>query len=400
MEIFKAKIPPCKKFGLVIGFFIFGGCFPVVVNSVLNDDYTWEEGLTLTFEKPWFVAWGVFIGFSLFIVPVLVKTNFLKEEHQLSWLLLQKCLFPALCLMVSIIFDVYSLIYLPPSVWKVIQFFGLLFTTLLNDKSQMNTNSILLEWVSLFIIFMGVVIAGALTILEGKYFEEKNPTGVFFSVIFMIVGEIIKSGQYKIEESIFTQTKATPYEVIACEGAWGFFFITFIFFPLTMIPDPTTGTILYENTLESFTMMRYNWHLIMLWLFVIILAAFYNFFSTMIIEVSNSTSKTTLDAIMPLFVWILSVIAHYITESPLVGESITMRTIGEIIGYIICTIGVLVYNKIIKLPCITYVLQLDDMIPMDVRDNAPNADDLQLTGSDIIVNVHSDSEGIELRQLD
>ena len=99
MKIFvqKVHLSQVKKYLTYIGFFVSGALIPVLANAVLNNSYDWKNGLTLQFNKPWFITWGNFIGLSLFIIPVLVKSQCFKGKTSLSWSLFRACALPGLC---------------------------------------------------------------------------------------------------------------------------------------------------------------------------------------------------------------------------------------------------------------------------------------------------------------
>ena len=65
----------------------------------------------------------------------------------------------------------------------------------------------------------------------------------------------------------------------------------------------------------------------------------------------------------------LAIIAHFVSGDSNVGESVNLATISEIIGFLICILGALIYNSILKIPCITYI-QPEDTEPLEPSANA------------------------------
>jgi len=343
------------------GFFIFGGFFPVLANVILTDEFEWKYGLMLTFQKPWFITWGMLFGLTLFLVPLMVVTRCFSKETTLSWQLFRACAIPGLCNLFVTLLTVHALAFLPPAIWKSIQIFGLIFTTLIKGGFG-SRRSLLLDWTGLFIIFMGLLVSGTSALLQTQTLENHNPVAVLFSILLIIVAELVKSGQGRIEEIMLHEYGASTYAIIACEGVWGFFIATFVFMPFCSISDPSSGLIFYENTLGSIEMMTMSYRLPLLFAILVIVVTIYGYLGVLVIQETDARNKSTYDAVMPFVVWLFGVFSRWITKNSKVGESFDKYSLYIIIGFIISFCGTLIYFGGIKLPWITYLKDTDTII--------------------------------------
>lgn len=332
--------------------FVTGSLYPVLVNGLLLGSFPWKDGLKLQFLKPWLITWGIFSGISICAIPLAVTTKCFKNEMTMTWHLFRACSLPAICMIVSTVFQIYSLIYLAPSVWKIAQFFGLIFSTLIAGGTD-PTQSVLLEWTGLLIVFIGVIISGTSALFSDKYIED-NPSDTLFAIIFMMFSELVKAGQAKIEEIMLHEYCASSYVVVLCEGAWGWFLTTCICLPLLQISSPTSPILVYENTYDAFIMMSYSRKLIILFIFVSIIVGIYFYIGVIVISHMSARKRNEFEAISPIVVWIFSICAHYLTEDITIGETIQLYSIVQIIGFIISIIGIAIYDQKIKLPWMIY----------------------------------------------
>ncbi|EAY06717.1 hypothetical protein TVAG_310040 [Trichomonas vaginalis G3] len=372
-------IPDTKLVSILITtiFIVASALYPVLANALLLGSFKWKNGLTLPFQKPWLITWGVFSGYVLCSIPLLFTTKCFKNDKTVTWHLFRACALPACCMVVSTVFQIYSLIYLSPSVWKSVQFFGLIFTTLITSGSE-QSHSILLEWTALLIIFIGVMLSGTSALFADRY-QDNDPSDTLYAIIFMLFAELIKAGQTKIEEIMLHEILTSSYVIMVCEGAWGWFLTTCVGLPFVHISTPTSPILVYENTYESLQMFGMSSNLPIMFVFIAVIVGIYGYIGVIVISHLSARKRNEFESISPIVVWIFSICAHYLTNNTNVGESAKLFSIPQVCGFIISIIGVAIYDQKIQLPWIIYEQVPDENELSDVpSENEETATDVTL----------------------
>ncbi|OHT03966.1 hypothetical protein TRFO_28620 [Tritrichomonas foetus] len=341
-------------------FFLFGALCPVLNSIILKGSFPYKNQLTLNFQKPYFQLWTNYLGMCIFYVPAYLYNRFkpapssvVSVTYKLD--ILRKTAVPSICNILAQSLLNKALIYVPTTVWQVFFGFQVLFATLFAvtiRKQQL----FLVDWLGLFISVAGMCFSGVAALLRGISSDSNQPiSNIFFSFIILIFAHGVQAFQTILEEKLLHDEGINGATLTACEGTWGFYIMSFFVMPISSILPPTAALELYENTLESFQMIIKSWRLFGLVFGYLLTVTLFTYSGILVTEMSTAIHRNMYEMLRPLPVWILSFISYYMTESKEIGEPIDTFTILELCGFGVSILGSLIYNRVLKFPCFTYV---------------------------------------------
>lgn len=336
-------------------FFTTGAFAAVLGNLIYNQEAENAHHVVKTFRKPWFEGTLMFLGMTL---PIF-NTNVVKKckcaEYKpdgpaRGWELYRRVAIPGLCDLLASLFQNFALLFLPPSIWQMLRGSMLIFTAIfaITYRKQKLT---LVDWLGVGVTVAGIIIVGVSALFQDNKMSASKGM-MILSMGLVLLGQALQAFQTIIEEELLHDVDATDSEVVAYEGLWGLYFSIFITLPLAQIVPETWGEGIYENTIESFIMMKNNWLLVVFVLAYVFSALGYNMTGMMVTSFSSAMHRTIYESIKSFAVWILSVIVNFIFPNTSAGEKLSMWSLLQMTGFGFCIVGTCIYNRIIKLPCI------------------------------------------------
>ena len=324
---------------------------------MLKKEYPWKYGLQLRFSKPWFTNWLMFSGMALFCFPIIFRIIYNKTKHrpyeEFNWSLFRSCATPSILYIIATVLQNYSLMYMPVTIWQVFFGFQLLFTTLI-AVTYRKQQLFLVDWLGLFVSVLGISISGVAGLLRGLTNTQSSITTIFFMFIIAIFSHGIKSLETILEEKIMHDNKMTGFHMTALEGIWGFYCLTFICLPICNAVPATDGLGIHEDTAETIQQLGYSTSLLLSVLFYVALVTAFTYFGLQVTEQYSAIHRNMYETVRPLFVWVLSTAARYITNIQDVGEDIDKYSALELTGFFISLFGSLIYNRVLRFPCFIY----------------------------------------------
>ena len=347
----------CWRWTGVVFFFLTGSLVSIVNSTMLKKEYPWKYGLVLRFSKPWFTNWLMFSGMALFSFPIIFRIVYNKTKHipyeGFNWSLFRSCATPSILYIIATVLQNYSLMYMPVTIWQVFFGFQLLFTTLI-AVTYRKQQLFLVDWLGLFVSVLGISLSGVAGLLRGLNNTQSSITTIFFMFIIAIFSHGIKSLETILEEQIMHDNKMTGFHLTALEGIWGFYCLTFICLPICNAVPPSDGLGIYENTAETIQQLGYSLSLLFSVLFYVVLVTAFTYFGLQVTEQYSAIHRNMYETVRPLFVWVLSTAARYITNIKDVGEDIDKYSALELTGFFISLLGSLIYNRVLRFPCFIY----------------------------------------------
>lgn len=358
------KLPrKAARISSLIVLFIAGGAFPVLNNAILGIPFPWRNGLYIEFQKPWFQNCMMFMGMALFIVPSFVmhrcRCSRETDGPVQCGFIFRAVAIPSILNIIATLLQNYALMYMSTTAWQLFHGFQMLFTTLF-AVTYRKQQLLLIDWLGLFVTVLGMCFAGVGSLLRGIDNETSSITTVFIALLLVILSHGLKSFQFILEEQLTHDSGVTPLDLTAYEGIWGTYLCVFVCMPITNILNPMSGVGIYENTLEAFELLSYSGTLVLLLVFYIISITAYNYAGVYVVSYSSAIHRGIYEMIRPFIVWIISTVTYYITKIDAAGEKMDENSAFEMVGFGICVLGMVIYNRILKLPCFTYSPNMDD----------------------------------------
>lgn len=262
----------------------------------------------------------MFIGETLCWIPIVVARQLQSKPTSESATLLQQeddnkspkwrrsiaLALPAVCDLLATTLMNIGLLYTPVSIYQmtrgsVILIVGLMSVIFLKKKITK------LEWLSLFVVFLGVFLVGLSGYLED---QKKSPriltTGdvsldVLVGMLLVFCGITITAVQFVVEEHILTYLKVRPIEVVGYQGFYG----SLITFHIMIFGKLFYGKGYFDID-ESFSDMFNNRAVLYTSFMIMLSISLFNFCGITLTKLLSATSRSTIDTSRTLLVWIIS----------------------------------------------------------------------------------------------
>lgn len=263
------------------------------------------------------------------------------EESQLTGVRKLLFIIPTLCDMVATTLMNLGLIYTHASVYQMLRgaiviFTGILSIIILKRKQYAY------HWLGMFLVVCGIGIVGASPLIDDNPNTEpaKNPV---LGDILIIVAQVFSACQFIFEEKYMSKYKVPALQGVGYEGIYGVVILA-VLMPIFNVAIGQKQDIggLFDIRFAFETFIQFPSILISSLAYTISIASF-NFFGLSITKVLSATSRSTIDALRTLSVWIFGLILGWETFIWL-----------QVIGFVVLIAGTSIYNEIIRVPKLYY----------------------------------------------
>lgn len=247
---------------------------------------------------------------------------------------------PSTCDVVATTLMNVGLLYTPVSVYQmtrgsIILIVGLLSVIFLKKRITK------LEWVSLFVVFLGVFLVGLSGYIEDqkKIIQKPNilSTGdisldVIIGMILVFLGIVVSAVQFVAEEHILSYLKITPIEVVGYEGFYGSFLtfhgmlLLYVIYGHGYFDINQSMKDMFDNKVVLYTSFS-----------IMLSIAIFNFCGITLTNILNATARSTIDTTRTLLVWIISLIIGWESFHGL-----------QLIAFTLLVSGTLSFNGVIQ----------------------------------------------------
>lgn len=251
---------------------------------------------------------------------------------------------PALCDMTATSLMYIGLILTSPSSFQMLRGALIVFTGLLS-VAFLGRRLKIYEWLGILLVICGLVIVGLSNIISGKDSHDHALNKIITGDLLIIMAQIITATQMIVEEKYVSGSNVSPLQAVGWEGIFGFSVLSVLLVPMYFIhvgkdifqnPD---GQI--EDALDGFVQIGNNWQVALGLSGTILSIAFFNFAGISVTKQMNATTRTVLDSVRTLVIWVISLILKW--------EVFSWIQLG---GFIVLIIGMCVYNDILFRPTI------------------------------------------------
>ncbi|GAB6019097.1 Chromosome 2 18 [Chamberlinius hualienensis] len=245
---------------------------------------------------------------------------------------------PALCDMCATSLMYIGLIMTYPSSYQMLRGSLIIFTGLLSVAFLGRTLRAY-QWTGMFIVLVGLIITGVADFLSDD--GSMDLSSVITGDLLIIVAQVIAATQMVVEEKFVKNVN--PLAAVGSEGMFGFTIMTILLVPMYYIYVPggfsTSPKNRLDDALDAFVQMGNNWQVCFAMVGSVISIAFFNFAGISVTKEISATTRTVIDSVRTLVVWIVSLGVkwqkfHYL----------------QVVGYVVLVVGMFIYNDIIILP--------------------------------------------------
>lgn len=362
------------------GMLLFGTGSTIISKFLYEQKSMGLDGYEKPFEKPWFQTLMMFLGMTLslvvFGVEKLIKkmknrsdidsesSNDQEEEgekvdNEKNWKVYLYIAAPACCDLVASTLMNIGLLYIQASVWQMLRGAMVLFSSIFS-AFILKRKTYPYMWFSVFLIIIALAVVGFSAVTSTGVGVNGVSKGNVVLAIFLVIGsQVIQAGQIIIEDFLMHDITAAPTFVVGVEGLWGSLLTSAVFLPVMQHIPGEEGMGLHEDTLDTFEMIRNNKLIMGFVIFKVLVVLLFNITGMMTTKVTTGVIRTILEGMRTLCTWIVSLIMYYAmvgtdyhNAHPNIGEKWTDSSWIQLAGFAILFVGMLLYNAIIKIPCI------------------------------------------------
>lgn len=199
------------------------------------------------------------------------------------------------------------------------------------------------HWTSIAVIFTGLILVG-LAVLLSTSSSGINTDAL--GVIILLVATLVSSGFYVVEEKLLGDYYLDPLKVVGLEGLWGcimWVILLPIFQQIHCSNDRLCPYGRLEDSMRAFRDYAANSNLILISVFICFSMAFFNGFGVAVTKNASAAQRATIDTARTLLVWIFFMAVE-------VNHKREEFHVLQLIGFILLSIGTLVFNEIVIVP--------------------------------------------------
>jgi len=365
-----------KKGHYLTGMLIFGTCTAITMKMQLVMMCTGYDDVEHTFDKPFFQSIAMFASMAL-ALPVswigdCIGKKCKKEQNMYTESLIDVNIQTAkepkkksnpLIVAIPACFDLiastmmtYGLIYVSVSIFQMLRGSMVIFSTILSRIFLPGRRVKTHELIGIVTCFVALCIVGTAGFLIPQPQGDTNPFSMAIGIALVILSQIVQAGQIVTEEFLLKDLTLPPLRVVGFEGLWGTLLMIFVACPIAyVVPGSDYSGMKHnslENTIDSFICLASSKSLIIAVLLFCAAVFLYNCYGMLITDSFSAINRTIFEAVRTAVVWIVSLVIQAIKPGSPYGELWDKYSFLELAGFILLFISSLIYNGIIKLPCV------------------------------------------------
>ncbi|CAH2353481.1 hypothetical protein CLIB1423_11S00650 [[Candida] railenensis] len=312
------------------------------------------------FEQPVLQTLQMFIGeFSIYMVYwVLYKSKYaLKQSNNgyteignpssrdITFVQSFKLALPAICDICATTLVNIGLLYTPVSIYQMTRGSVVLFVAIFS-VIFLHRKITKLEWISLVLVSLGVVIVGLSGISNDSASTDESTDGtstILIGMVFIVVAMLCQAAQFVVEEQILSKQSILPLRLVYFEGFYGasILLIAFSFMHVVIGTFFSSSPKEFKdspfNIVESFSQMFSNRIVLISSICIMVSISSFNFFGISLTHELSATSRSTVDTCRTLLVWILAIAMGW--------ESFAFL---QFLGFVVMVFGTLCFNGVLN----------------------------------------------------
>jgi len=315
------------------------------------------DGISRPFDHPFFQAVAMFLGEMLCLFAYLSlhfykkreRKKLLSREGEENIMPAKKKRFnpliflpPACCDMIGTSLMYVGLTMTYASSYQMLRGALIIFTGFLSVAFLGRTLRAY-QWTGMFIVLAGLAVVGASDFIFMDDDDDHNINDVITGDLLIIIAQVVVATQMVLEEKFIGKNDVHPLAAVGCEGTFGFFILGILLIPMYFIHTnqnfSDTPEYRLEDALDAFYQMGQSWEITLALVGSVISIAFFNFAGVSVTKEINATTRTVLDSIRTLIVWMVSL-----------GVGWEKFNYLQVVGFIVLIVGMFVYNDILFTP--------------------------------------------------
>jgi len=221
------------------------------------------------------------------------------------------------------------------SVFQMLRASSIIFTAVLSTVF-LGRKIYLFQWFAVFLVVLGVLIVGAVSMMNEDASDSKSASSVFVGNTLIVAAQLVSSIQFCVEERIFGIYHTPALKAVGLEGSFGVVILGVCLIPMSYI---CIDGYPIENVSDGLVQMRENWVIVIAMLGNMCSIAVYNFFGVSVTKSMSASHRMVVDSLRTVLVWACSLALGWEKILP-----------AQILGFVFLSLGTAMYNEIIVLP--------------------------------------------------
>ena len=340
------------------------------INTIANKLQQNTKSLGIKYQgHQKFITFCMFNGELLCLLFYWIKEGRLKKKKQSEALISNTStkekekkqakiwyfLFPALFDIVGSSINSISLTFLASSIYQMFRGAIIIFTctaSIIFLKNKYYRQ----HFLGILIVIIGLGIVGVNAIIN-KNSSSENPG---FGIFLCILSQVFSCFLFITEEKLLKGYETPPLKAVGLEGMWGvccYLILLVIFYQIRCekwpkflkegicIEDKSQPSIRFENAIFALKQIYHSGKLKAFLSLYVLSIAFFNFSGLTISKNASATSRTIVDTLRTIVIWVFFLTMPFVPED-------TKETFSwlQLLGFSILILGGLIYNEIIVLP--------------------------------------------------
>ncbi|KAK8875735.1 hypothetical protein M9Y10_005910 [Tritrichomonas musculus] len=242
------------------------------------------------------------------------------------------------------------------SIIQIVRGFVIVFT-LLMSWLFLKRKPVCHQLLGVLFAVLGLIIVGISAICNTYFGNETGSTGskktspanTALGIGLTLCGQIFHATQYTLEEKLLKQDSGEvvpipPLFLVGTEGLGGCILSSCVALPIVnAIPGSDFGSV--ENMKNSFYMLFHNKFILGIQVLAFCSIAFFNWCGFVYSKALSAASRTVVDCLRTIIVWIVMIICYYQTNKKY-GEPISKWSILQVFGFCFMVLGTLTHNDV------------------------------------------------------
>ncbi|GAB4821846.1 hypothetical protein N2152v2_008892 [Parachlorella kessleri] len=273
-----------------------------------------------------------------------------KPPHSPHWKQLGYVLIPTVFDLLATILMSVGLLYVTVSIYQMMRGTEVVFAALFSIvflRRKLNYQ----HYAGIFLVLVGITVVGVAGAQSGQGPPENEASSgasqIILGMLLIVAAEAVQAAQVVAEDHFMSSLSLDPVTIVGFEGLLGTALLAGIVMPIMQNVSGPEGQGFHEDSLESLHMLAHSRPLLIGFVTYIAVIAIYNVAGMMVTEEMGAVTRTVLETLRTLFVWILDLLLFY--AAPMgkgkLGEPWTAYSWLQAGGFLVLVLGTLLYGR-------------------------------------------------------
>jgi hypothetical protein len=232
------------------------------------------------------------------------------------------------------------------------------------------------QWIGLVFTVLSMIIIGIAGVQMSGFGTNYDWTDRLVGVILILGGQVLQGGQLVWDETMLTRFKLPVLLVVGMEGVWGMVIEIVIGQWFTFIfpgndPSPLGGSLEYWG--DTMISLSHSWKLVVIGIASVISIGAYDCSGMTVTARASAVHRTIFEALRTATTWVAMLLIELF--APDYGERWEVWSWLELGGFVLLVFSSLVFNDVLRIPCIQYPVEMSVTIDESTLSTAWKSED-------------------------